>query len=135
MEESMEKKHIVAHIYGYAVCLITVIILFISMTNLTNAIIDSGDPLHVVSYGREKMPSLASFENYKMDILKSPEKESAYVPDDQTLRAMYEASKANKIQSVQHRTRRSIIVNSILIVLCVVFFSTHWIWMRKLAKS
>ena len=131
----MEKQHKIAHIYGYAVCLVTVITFLISITSLVNAIIDRGDPLHVGGFSRSGTPSLASFENYKMDVLKSPEKESAYVPDDQTLRGMYEASKADKIQSVQHRTRRSIIVDSILIALCAVLFSTHWRWMRKIVRA
>ncbi len=131
----MEKQHRIAHIYGYAVCLVTVITFLIAVTSFVNAIIDRGDPLHVAGFSRSGRPSLASFENYKMDVLKSPAKESAYVPDDQTLHAMYAASKAEKIQSVQHSTRRSIIVDSILIVLCIVLFSTHWMWMRKLAKA
>ena len=128
----MEKQHRIAHIYGYAVCFVTVIVFLISMTSLVNAIIDSGDPLHV-GYGGS--PSLASFENYKMDVLKSVETESDYVPDLQTLGAMYEAAKADKIQSVQHRTRRSIIVDSIVLALCIVFFSTHWMWMRRLSAK
>jgi len=131
----MEKQHRIAHIYGYAVCLVTVITFLISVTSLVNAIIDRGDPLHVVIFSRSGTPSLASFENYKMDVLKSPQKEAAYVPDDQTLHTMYEAAKAEKIQSVQHRTRRAIIVDSMLIVFCVVLFGTHWRWMRKLSKA
>lgn len=131
----MEKQHRIAHIYGYAVCLVTVITILISVTDLVNAIIDRGDPLHVTEFSRSGTPSLASFENYKMDVLKSPAKESAYVPDEQTLHAMYEAARTDKIQSVQHRTRRSIIVDSLLIALCVVLFGTHWRWMRKLAKT
>ena len=127
----MEKKHRIAQIYGYAICLITVITFLISVTNLVNAIIDLGDPL----YAGRSHPNLASFENFKMDALKSTQKEPAYVPDDQTLRAMYEAAKADIIKSVQHRTRRSIIVNSLLSVLCIVFFSTHWMWIRKLSRS
>lgn len=130
----MEKQHKIAQIYGYAVCLVTVVTFLICVAALVRAIIDFGDPLHAEG-GFRGAPSLASFENYKMDVLKSPQAELAYVPDDQTLRAMYEAAKDDRIQSVEHRTRGYIIVNSLLIVLCVVFFSTHWRWMRKLAKA
>lgn len=137
----MEKPHRVAQFYGYTVCLVTVITFLISVTSLTNAIIDLGDPLHASqSYSREKTPSLASFENYKMDVLRAPQKEgetakAAYVPDDQTLRAMYEAAKTDKIQFAQHQANRSIIVDILLIVICVVLFGTHWRWMRKLARA
>ena len=131
LEESMEKKQRIAQIYGYVVCLVTVITFLISVTHLVNAIIDLIDPL----YARHSDLNLASFENFKMDALKSTQKEPAYVPDDQTLRAMYEAAKADIIKSVQHRTRRSIIVNSLLIALCFALFGTHWRWMRKLARA
>jgi|SRR3990172_1169121 len=136
----MEKPHRIVQIYGYTVCLVTVITFLISIISLVNAIIDLGDPLHAGwDFSMEKSPSLASFENYKMDVLKSPQKEgetakAAYVPDDQTLRAMYEAARTDKIQYAQHEANRSIIVDSLLIVICVVLFGTHWRWMRKLAR-
>lgn len=130
----MEKQHRIAQIYGYAVCLVTVITFLISVASLVNAIIDRAEPLYAGRF-LPSSPSLASFENYKIDVLKSSQEGPAYVPDDQTLHKTYEATKADKIQFVQHRTRRSIIVNSLLIALCVGFFGTHWRWMTKLSRS
>lgn len=130
----MEKQSKVPTIYGYAVCLVTVITIIISVADLVNAVIDLGDPLHA-ERDYQKSPSLASFENYKMDILTSSDKEQTFVPDDTTLRAMYESAKDDKIQSVKHRTNRTIMVCSILIVICLVLFITHWMWMRKLYKT
>jgi len=130
----MEKQNRIPQIYGYAVCLVTVVTFLISVTTLMNAVIDLSDPLHADGRFRGA-PSLASFENYKMDVLKSPQAELAYIPDDQTLRAMYESARDDQIQSVKHWALRSIIVSGLLIVLCVVFFGTHWRWMRRLAKA
>jgi hypothetical protein len=48
---------------------------------------------------------------------------------------MYEAAKSNKIQSVKHRTKREMMVNGLLIVICVVLFITHWRWVQKISKS
>lgn len=129
----MEKRNKIPMVYGYAICLVAVITFIISISTLVNAVIDFGDPIHAGS-GRYNGPSLASFENYKMDVLKSAEKELAYVPDDQTLQSMYKAAKDDRIQSALHNTRRSIIVNSLLIIICVVLFVTHWRWMRKQPK-
>jgi hypothetical protein len=47
-------------------------------------------------------PSLAYFENYKMDILKTSKGDdqkpgSSWIPDDQTLKAMYEAARVDRI--------------------------------------
>ena len=128
----MEKQSKIPMVYGYAVCLVALITFLISGASIVNAIIDMGDPLHASrSYGA-KSPSLASFENYKMDILKSPEKEQAYVPDDATLRAMYEAAKEDRIQTSRHNSIRTLLVNGLLVVVCVVLFIFHWRWIRKL---
>ena len=135
----MEKSQKVgAQIYGYTVCVVAVIAFLISVTTLVNAIIDLQDPIHGAMWFNQG-PSLASYENYKMDILKSPQKgdessKASYVPDDQTLRAMYEAARADRIQSVKHQSNKSIIVGSLLIFICVILFVTHWRWVRKLNK-
>jgi hypothetical protein len=134
----MEKSQKVgAQIYGYTVCVVAVIAFLISITTLVNAIIDLQDPIH--GQGWMPGPSLASFENYKMDILKSSQKgdetsKNSYVPDDQTFRAMYEAARTDKIQSVKHESNKSIIVGGLLIFICLILFATHWRWVRKLSK-
>ena len=130
----MEKSQTIgAQIYGYTVCLVAVITFLLSITAFVNAVIDLGDPLHA---GWPGSASLASFDNYKMDMLKSSQKgdesaKSSYVPNDQTLRSMYEAAKTDKIQSVKHQSNKSMILSSILIIICFVLFITHWRWMRK----
>ena len=82
---------------------------------------------------------MASFENYKLDVLKSFQKgddtnKSNYAPDDQTLHVMYEAAKADKIQSVRHRANGNIIIGGLLVTICAILFVTHWRWLRKLNK-
>jgi hypothetical protein len=130
----MEKQNKAPLIYGYSACLVSVITFIICVAGFVNAVIDSSDPLHA-ERDFQKTPSLASFENYKMDILTSSEKQPSFVPDDNTLRAMYEAAKAEKIRSVKHRTWRDMMVNGLLIIVCVVLFTTHWRWMRRLSKT
>ena len=130
----MEKKSKAPMIYGYGVCLVAVITFIICIAGLMNAVMNLSDPLHA-ERDYNKSPSLASFENYKMDILTSSEKEQIFTPDDQTLLAMYEAAKSDKIQSVKHRAMRDIMVNGLLIIICVVLFLTHWLWMRRLNKT
>jgi hypothetical protein len=134
----MEKLQRMPQIYGYLVCLVAVITFLICSSTLIYAIIDLGDPIHA-GFNPAGTPSLASFDNYKMDILKSVPKEgeaakTSYLPDDQTLRAMYEAAKDDKIQRERHDANRSIVIDSILIVICVALFVTHWRWMRKFAR-
>lgn len=135
----MEKPQRMPQIYGYLVCLVAIITVLICVSTLVSAILDLGDPIHA-GWTPPGAPSLASYDNYKMDILRSMPKEgdaakSAYLPDDTTLRAMYEAAKNDKIQFVQHESHRTIIIDSILIVICIVLFVTHWKWARRLSKA
>ena len=74
-----------------------------------------------------------------MDILKSTSKQTdsvtaAYIPDEQTLKVMYQAARDNKIQLEKHRAVRAIIIHGLLVLICVVLFVSHWRWMSKLAK-
>ncbi len=127
----MEKKQKVIQIYAIIICIIAVITIIISVTSLVSAIIDQGDPLYA---GRYEM-KLASFENFKMDALKSTQKDQAYIPDDQTLQKMFEAAKNDKIRLVQHQSYRTIIVSSLIIAISSVLFGVHWWLMRKAGKE
>lgn len=137
----MEKPHRMAQVYGYIVCLVAVITFIICLANIIPSIIDLGDPLHSANmFNPQGSPSLASFEIYKMDILKSASKEETaekgnYVPDDATLKIMYEAAKSDKIQTSLHVARRSIIVNGLVMLASIVLFTSHWFWMRRLVKK
>ena len=137
----MEKPHRMAQIYGYTVCLVAVIAFLICVANIIPATMDLSDPMHAgSSYVPPGTPSLASFDNYKMDILKSSSKENGqaalnYIPDDKTLKSMYDAAVSDKILSANHSSMRTIVVSGLIIAICIVLFTVHWIWMRKLSKS
>ncbi|HRY33032.1 MAG TPA: hypothetical protein P5531_08715 [Bacteroidales bacterium] len=130
----MEKQNKIPMLYGYAVCLTAVITLIIAVASLVNSLIDRQAPLYA-ERDYQKTASLASFENYKADILKTGDKENTLTLDDATLRSMFEAARTEKIQSVLHRSNRTIITNGILIVICLALFFTHWSWMGKIRKT
>jgi hypothetical protein len=127
----MEKKTKIPQVYGYAVCIVAIITVLISVTTLINSVIDASDPLY--AWGDDQR--LSSFENFKVDALKSGKDEASYVPNDETLRVMYEDAKNHKIRRVKHQTTKSMIVSSILIVISVTLFIIHWRWMRKVDKQ
>ena len=135
----MEKPHRIAQIYAYTVCVVAIITVLICVSTLVSAVLDLGDPVHA-GWTPPGSPSLASFDNYKADILKSAPKDAeasktGFALDNQTLRAMYEAAKNDKIQNVRHESYRAITISTILIVICIVLFVTHGRWARKLAKA
>ena len=129
-----------AQIYGYTVCLVAVITFIICIANLIPAIMDLGDPLHAGGmFIQPGTPSLASFENYKMDILKTSKGDeqkpgSNWLPDDQTLKAMYEAARVDKISQANHFSMRSIMVNILILLISIGLFIVHWVWMKRLSR-
>jgi hypothetical protein len=133
----MEKKQKIPMVYGYAICLVTVITFIICVGNMVSSIIDLGDPLHA-GFNMQNAPSLASFENYKMDILKAQSGTTVaatFTPDDATLRSMYASARADKIAEQNHTAKRTILVSGLLIVISSILFLLHWRWMRKLPKE
>ncbi len=127
----MEKKNKIIQVYAIIICIISVVTFIISVTSIASAIIDRTDPLYS---GRYEV-SLSSFENFKLDVLKSTQKEQAYIPDDGTILKMYESAKTDKINSVEHQSYRTIVVSSLIIAICLILFGLHWWLMKKMGKE
>lgn len=136
----MEKSsRIISQVYGYAICLVAVITFLISVTAFFNAVIDRSDPIHS-GFTPAGSPSLTSYENYKLDVLKSYQKaepktgeKAAF--DEQTLKAMYEAARADKIATAQHITKKAMLISGIMIGLSLVLFFFHWRWMKRMGSQ
>ena len=130
-----EKSQKIQMVYGYAVCLVTVITFLISVTSMVYALIDLTDPINAHrTYGKDA-PSLASFDNYRIDILKSLNQDHGIELDDTTLKSMFDAAKTDAIAKVKHNAYRSVIVNSLVLLVCIILFITHWTWIRKLSRK
>ncbi|MFA6082208.1 MAG: hypothetical protein WC773_02205 [Patescibacteria group bacterium] len=136
----MEKTHIVPKIYGYVVCLVAVIVTLVALGNIVNAIFDRANPTSVSDY-RYNLQShdVSSFAAYKADYqsnLNSAENKTAttVVLSDDQLRTNYEAARTSQIDAVKLGTVKTITVFSILLVVAVGLFASHWIWLRKFEK-
>ena len=129
----MEKKQKIIQIYAVIICVIAVITILITLSSLVSSYIDKSDPLSVEIYSNKNQASLASFENFKMDILKSTQKDQAYIPDDKTIQKMYDEAKAAKIKTVEHRANRNITVSAIIMTIAIILFGSH-IWLMKRIK-
>lgn len=127
----------VAQLYGYSVCLVAVIALLVSTGSLAGALLEWRDPLHAAEMAGYPFRSLASFETYKMDVLNPPyggpqATAPRYTPDDDTLKRMYEAARADRIQSINARVRRTVVTNSVVILFGLGLFAVHWRWLRRM---
>ena len=130
-----DKTQRIQMVYGYAVCLVAVITFLISVTSMVYAVIDLTDPLNAYrTYGKDA-PSLASFENYKIDIIKATDPAHELELDDATMTSMYEAAKADAVAKVKHQSIRSLMINGLVMIITIVLFITHWMWMRRLSRK
>lgn len=136
--DGTEKQSKIAQFYGYSVCLVAVVAFLFSLASLVGGLFDLSNPLHVSEgLGYPVPKNLTSFESYKMDILNPPygaqnAAKSNWIPDDETLRRMYEAAKTDKISTVRFRALRSITIDVVIILTAAVFFVLHWRWIRRL---
>lgn len=129
-----------AQVYGYAVCLITVIVMLIAIKQVVDSAFDLSDPIRAEGggYGRMGRP-LTNFELYKMDARRpatrgpTPAGDKAS-PDsalsDADLKRMYDAERETAIGNARFRAIRSLVGNLLLIVLAGILFGIHWRWLR-----
>jgi len=131
----------IGQVYGYAVCLITVIVMLIAIKGVVDAAFDLSDPIRAEGGGDGRMGRpLTNFELYKMEARRQPtrngpagvaEKAS---PDsassDADLKRMYDAEREAAIGNAHFRAIRSLVGNLLLIVLAGVLFGIHWRWLR-----
>lgn len=136
----MEKHSKAIQVYGYTVCVIAVITFLISISSAFNAIMDLTDPFHAGSLYNSKSQQLASFDIYKLETVKSLKggegaSMAAYLPDDATLRSMYETARQEWLSTVRHQSVKSLTVSGIIVLVSIILFTTHWFWMRRLSKA
>lgn len=124
-----------AQVCGYTVCVVAIITFLIAISNVVGSILDLGDLLHAGNTPNGS-PSLASYENYRMDVLKSQPSAAAsgasYAPDETALRAMFDAARDDRIRSLEHQAHQSIIIGGLMIVLSTALFVFHWRWMKRM---
>lgn len=136
--EDVDRPNRMAHLYGYTVCLISLVIALITLSSILNAAFDRANPLQSESpFGA----SLTSFESYKATYRREQavfDRAEGAKPDtlsDASLRTRYDALVRDRIASTRYRTGKSITIGLIFLVLSVVLFLTHWRWVRRLNGS
>ncbi len=132
----------ISQVYGYAVCLITVVVMLIAIKAVVDAAFDLSDPIRADGggYGRMGRP-ITNFELYKMEARQQGSTGSRPLPmtakvspdsvlSDADLKRMYDAEREAAIGNARFRAIRSLVGNLLLIVLAGVLFGIHWRWLR-----
>jgi hypothetical protein len=130
----------IAQVYGYAVCLICVLVILAA----THAIIDSAfnysNPIGSGGvYGR--FGPLTSYETYRTGMrqqvmmMRGPDGRALSSPDsglsDTELRKDFENEREQQISAVRFRALRSLASGIVFLVLASVMFLLHWRWIRR----
>jgi len=136
--EDVDRPNRMAHLYGYTVCLISLVIALITLSSILNAVFDRANPLQSESsFGA----SFTSFVSYKATYRREQtvfDRAEGAKPDtlsEVSLRARYDALVRDRIASTRYRTGKSITIGLIFLVLSVFLFLTHWRWVRRLNGS
>ncbi|MEQ8324613.1 MAG: hypothetical protein RIC15_07105 [Vicingaceae bacterium] len=127
----MGKPKRLLQIYAIIINVVAVIVAIICISGLVSNLLDAMDPIHA----SRTADNLSSFENFKMDALKSVNKDQAYVPSDGEIQSMYEAARADKISKIMHGVKRNSISNAIVLLISLVLFTTHYRLMRKMESE
>jgi hypothetical protein len=132
----------ISQAYGYAVCLITVVVMLIGIKKVVDAAFDLSDPIRADGggYGRMGRP-ITNFEMYKLEARRQgPTRNDPATPagraspdsaaSDADLRRMYDAERETAIGNARFRAIRSLVGNLLLIVVAGVLFTIHWRWLK-----
>ena len=131
----------IAQAYGYSVCLITVVVMLISIKGTIDAAFDLSNPLRAEGgYGRFGGP-LTSFELYKMQARgqipserypgpAGPKQAGADSLTDAQLKQLFDAEREAQIGSAKFRATRNLVSGVLFIILAAVLFLIHWRWLK-----
>lgn len=135
---SMERPERVPQLYGYTVCLVAILVMLTSASNMVKQSFAVADPLASEDNFSWAEPALTSFEAYKAtrnvtfpgatndnrEAVQRPE------PTEPELRARYEALRADRVRSVRHQAQRALTSSGLLFLVAVALFWWHWRWVR-----
>ena len=133
---SVEQPNRVAQLYGYAVCLIAIVLALTTTASLVNAAFDRANPLQTEGYYGV---SFTSYEAYRATQLREGGPRPVEAPVDTTSeathRARYDALVADRLAASRYRTSKTMVTSGALLLLSVVLFLVHWRWVRWLQPS
>ncbi|MDQ6717067.1 MAG: hypothetical protein M3Z17_01835 [Gemmatimonadota bacterium] len=125
----------IATIYGYAVCLICVIVILVSTHSVIDAAFDYANPAGATSYGGAG--ALSSYEMWRVefDARRSARPNGPAAPDtslsEKELHQLYQSQRTEQLDSARFRALRSLISNLVFLALATTMFLLHWRWIRR----
>jgi len=136
----MERTNRIAQIYGYAVCLVAIITILISITQIVNAAFNLSSPLRAEGYGRGgPLTSYTAYRREQLQRANAPERtragplvrDSIGTPTEAEIRQAFEDERLEQIGNVRFRAMRTLVTSTLLIIIASGLFFMHWRWLRR----
>jgi len=143
----MSANRWIAQVYGYAVCLICVVVFLIALAGIIGSAFDLTDPIRVQARGSATFgPSLplTSFKAYSA----AARRQAANAPisrssngtempqtliefSDEALRQNFNSEREDRIGTVRFNAMRQLVTSIVFVILTAVLFLLHWRWLRR----
>jgi hypothetical protein len=134
----VERPERVPQLYGYTVCLVTLIWAIVSVVAIIDASLTLNAPLYHSEQGFGPFePSVSSFESFRTtyDMSRRMSSESRTpidtVPEPE-LRRRYDALRADRLERNTVEARRTLITSTLSLLIAAALFALHWRWLRRL---
>lgn len=133
----MSRYSWIAPVYGYVVCVISVVTFLLNSSGFIDAAFDRAYPLvgrgGYAAYGG----SLTSFEAFQATYDQTrPTRIQPNPPPSDTLttaqmRTRFEALRAAQIEQTLYQATQRLVKHGALLLVAVILFATHWRWLRR----
>ncbi len=135
---SVERPERVPQLYGYSVCLVAVVVMLSSLSNLVDRAFSLADPLMgspaELAWAE---PSVTSFEAYRATLERAErlsaggEPRPREVVPEAELRRRYEGLRADRLARARFTARRELTGSAIMLLVAAALFWVHWRWVRS----
>jgi hypothetical protein len=126
----MSKQNIMSQIYGYSICLVSLLVIVFTLPFFIGSIIDTSNK----NFAADLDTKYLTFDNYKSDYLEHKQFSSdtnKQTPPDSVVLQKYNEEKILMLDQKSFDTRKSIITQTIWMIICAILFFLHWKWVRK----
>jgi len=123
----------IAQVYGYAVCLICVIIILVSTHSIIDSAFDYANPTSSGMVGRYGEPYAVYGPGGR--IASSAVPMDGPSARDSASRAMFKSQRPAEIASARFRALRSLVSSIVFLMIATGMFLLHWRWIRRTTSN
>jgi hypothetical protein len=134
---NVERPERVPQLYGYTVCLVSLLVAFASVVTIADSLITLASPAHprgdMAAWAE---PSVTSFEAFRVSYDRvrqmnaGPGVAQEPIPEDE-LRRRYDGMRADRIERTRVGAYRSLMKAGFTLAVACLLFLLHWRWLKR----